>query len=271
MRSVSLCVLAMLLAGCGGAPDAWAESAPAHPSPQRPAWVAPVASPAAVEALAALRKRVYGRPFYAVASLTIRRPTGDRELLVRLHYRGPDRVLVRLAGSAREEGLTALRVSDGVHLWFPRAKLRLKLPSTLGAERLAGSDFAFTDLLALGADPDRWVPVEMVVDESGPEPRQLIRLHPADPSVTLYRETRLWLATADGLPLRMETVSLRGDVVRSVEMRRGPRAEYPLPTHWVARTAGPRGGTSELVFRFFEGDPPLDENLFTLAGLEMWR
>ena len=48
-------------------------------------------------------------------------------------------------------------------------------------------------------------------------------------------------------------------------------AEYPLPTHWVARTHGPRGGTSELLFRFFEGDPPLDGNLFTLAGLEMWR
>ena len=52
MRGWIALVLTLLLASCGGPPDAWAALPPTHASPQRPEWTAPVPSPAAVEALA---------------------------------------------------------------------------------------------------------------------------------------------------------------------------------------------------------------------------
>jgi hypothetical protein len=84
-----------------------------------------------------------------------------------------------------------------------------------------------------------------------------------------YAQVRLWVARAGHVPVRLEFVSEGGEVLREVTVERS--GEIPLPARWKARTFGPGGGESSLDFRFFERNPPVGDDLFTVERIRQWH
>lgn len=242
--------------------------------PQEAALAAPVPTPvssedrAAASVFSGLHSRLFGGPFFAVAILSIRRPGVSRNLIVRLYYRDSRRSLLRLDGSPREAGTIVLKRDSRIYLFFPRADLLLNLPASMGADRLFGSDFSVDDLLSLGAASSRFT-VTFAGEENMDGLACLrFRLVPRASS-SPYAEVRLWVARADHVPVRLEYVSAGGEVLREVTVERS--GEIPLPARWKARTFGPGGGESSLDFRFFERNPPVGDDLFTVERIRQWR
>ncbi|HEY2988948.1 MAG TPA: outer membrane lipoprotein-sorting protein [Candidatus Binatia bacterium] len=212
---------------------------------------------------------IFQRPFYASAALSIRRADVSRRLVLGLHYRDRTRSLVRVTGSAREMGTVILRKNERIYIFFPRADLLLNLPPLMSAFPLFGSDFSSDDLLAFADFGARFT-----VHRDGEENLSGIsslryRLAPHAGTTSPYSEIRLWVGRDGKQPLREEFISPEGKVLREVVMESDSR--LPFPARWRARTFGPRGGESELQFRFFERDPPTSDALFTVEGLRQWR
>jgi hypothetical protein len=254
---------------------------PPLPAPTQP----PDEDSRARELLEGLRERLFTRPFYAVASLHVRRPGIERHVLLRLHHRSPGHAFLRAdrpprdrtAGASspsdpplREQGMAALRVDGRVRVWFPAAEVQVDLPPSLGGDRLLGSDITYDDLLALGGGARGFVATYVAEEDRVGERCHHLRLVPSTPAVSLLDRIELWIAVADGLPLAQESHTRRAGLVRSLEMRRGASTQLPLPIHWTARTGTSGAFTSELDFRLFEFDPPVDADLFTLEGLTRW-
>ncbi len=213
--------------------------------------------------------KVFTRPFFATATLSVRRPAWQRNQRLWIYYRDPRRAFVRVISSSHESSTIALRKEDHVYLFFPRADLLLSLPLSMGAFPLFGSDFSADDLLGFGDLSSRFV-----VRSDGEETLSGVyalryRLAPRVKTASLYSEIKLWLARDSRLPLRQELISEQGKVLREVVMESDGR--FPFPTRWNATTYGSGGGESELVFGLFERDPPVKDELFTVAGLRSWR
>jgi hypothetical protein len=234
-----------------------------------PAAPPPADDPAAVALLGDLHRRILDRPFYAVGVLHTHRGGVDRELILRLYYRSRGVSLARIEGSPREDGTMVLRRDGRVVMFLPRADLVLDLPPSLGADRLFGSDFAVDDLLALGGGADAFAATLAADEDLGGVACRRVELRPRTPSSSPYGRVSIWVARDARTPTRMEFASDRGAVLRSVDLRGGDAGT--LPVNWTARTLAPRPGTSELEFRFFERDPPVPDDFFTVEGMRRWR
>ena len=100
-------------------------------------------------------------------------------------------------------------------------------------------------------------------------PCRRVDLWPRTPRAALTGRTSVWIDAATLLPRRVEVWSERGTRLRVIETAGATPAG--IPRTWRARTDGPRGGTSELEFRFLERDPPIEERFFTVEGVRSWR
>jgi outer membrane lipoprotein-sorting protein len=214
-------------------------------------------------------EKLFRKPFSAGAALSIRRPAWSRNLFLTLYYRDPARSLARITGSQREMGTVLLRSDGRVYLYFPRAELLLRLPPPLGSFPLFGSDFSGDDLLAFGDLAARFAVKSDGEETFSGTPALRYRLAPRDANASERGEIRLWVDRTSRLPLRQDFISPAGQIVREVTMESDGR--FPFPARWRARTFGPRGGESELLFRAFERDHPVSEKFFTVEGLRQWR
>jgi hypothetical protein len=213
--------------------------------------------------------KLFAKPFTTSAGLSIRRPAWSRKIGLTFYYLDPQRSLVRLTGSQRDMGTVALRSGGQVYFYFPRAELRLGLPSAVGALPLFGSDFSADDLLAFGDIATAWIVSDDGTETLSGVPARRYELKPRKPQNAAYGVVRLWVARDGGMPLREEFFSPAGALLREVTMESDGR--LPFPTRWHARTYGPRGGESELQFHSFDRDRPIRADLFTVEGLRQWR
>lgn len=235
----------------------------------RPVAPPPRDDPDAVALLADIRRRTLDRPFYAVGILHTHRDGVVRELTIRLYYRRRGVSLARIEGPPREDGTMVLRRDGRVVVYLPRADLALDLPPSSAGDRLFGSDFAVDDLLALGGAPETFAATFGADDDVGGLPCRRVELRPRTPASSMYGRVTLWIARDAKTPLRMEFADDRGATLRTVDMRGG--GEGMLPVRWTAQTHRPRPGGSELEFRFFERNPPVPEDFFTVEGMRRWR
>jgi hypothetical protein len=213
--------------------------------------------------------QLFRKPFYAGASLSIRRAAWSRTLSLAFLYRDRARSMIRVSGSQREMGTTVLRHGGRVYLYFPRAELLLSAPSALGAFPLFGSDFSSDDLLAFADLGSRFAVKSDGEETFSGTPALRYRLAPLGAAASAQGEIKLWVERDRRLPLREEFISATGQVVREITMESDGR--LPFPSRWRARTFGPRGGESELLFRSFERDHPMPADVFTAEGLRQWR
>jgi hypothetical protein len=252
------------------APTDAAASAPidvgARPRPASPTFVD---EPQAAALLAEVRARLVERPFYAVGILTTRRGDAVRVRTLRLHFRGPGVSLASIEGDPRDDGTIALRRDGRVTVLLPRSDVVLDLPPSMGGDRLFGSDFAVDDLLALGGGPDLFAATFGADGEIDGVVCRRVELRPRTSASTAVGRVDVWIARDSRTPMRLEQFSCRGAPLRRVEMR-GAGRDGP-PTNWTAESFGPRAGTSELEFRFFERDPPTPDDFFTVEGLRRRR
>lgn len=234
-------------------------------SPSTPPAPPPVDDPEAAALLADIRRKTLDRPFYAVGVLHTHRGGAVRELIVRLYYRRRGVSVARVEGPPREHGTTVLRRDGRVSVYLPRADLVLDLPPSAASDRLFGSDFAVDDLLALGGSSEHFAATfGLDADVNGVACRR-VELRPRTPASSTYGRVVVWIARDERTPLRMEFADPRGRTLRTVDMRGG--SESTLPARWTAQTFLPRPGGSELEFRFFERNPPVPEEFFTVEGM----
>jgi hypothetical protein len=245
-----------------------APPAPAARAP-RPAAPPPRDDPDAVALLADVRRHTLDRPFYAVGILHTHRDGVVRELTLRLYYLRRGVSLARVEGPPREDGTMVLRRDGRVVVYMPRADLVLDLPPSSAADRLFGSDFAVDDLLALGGSTEHFAATFGADGDVGGVACRRVELRPRTPASSMYGLVVLWIARDAKTPLRMEFADDRGALLRTVDMRGG--GEHSPPVRWTAQTLRPRPGGSELEFRFFERNPPVPEEFFTVEGMRQWR
>ena len=213
--------------------------------------------------------KIFARPFFASAILSIHRPSWQKSFPLWIYFGGRGRSMVRVGGPARGQGLVLLSRDKRVYLYFPGADLRLDLPSMMGSFPLFGSDFCADDFFAF-ADLSAKFIVQSDGEESlsGVETKRY-RLVPRARDTTLYAAARLWVSRSRGLPLRQEFISERGQVAREVVMEED--GALPFPSRWHATTFTAGSGSSELAFRVFERNPPVSADLYTVEGLRRWR
>ena len=213
--------------------------------------------------------KIFQQPFFASASLSIRRADWSRKLSLTFYYRDPTRSMVRVGGSEREMGTIALRRDGRVYFYFPRAELLVGLASGMGAFPLFGSDFSTDDLLAFGDVAARFAARSEGAETLSGVPALRYRLAPRDAKNSPYAAILLWVTRDGQTPLRQEFLSPDGKIAREILMESDGR--LPFPNRWKARTLGERGGESELAFHFFQRNAPLRDDLFTVEGLRQWR
>ena len=217
--------------------------------------------------LAELHARTFASPFYAVAVVTTQRGDLQRELWLRLHYRGPGHLLTQIDRSTRSEAKVALLQEGRMHLYFPKADLVVDVP-TGGGWRVFGTDFTVEDLFVLGADPSRYDAVVEGTERLDGVPCQRLLLLPRSAADSFDEEIRLWVSEDGHVPMRIEATAQGGRARRTLTLEGRPGL---LPHLWTVRSSGLREGKTVLDFRFFEIEPHIDPELFTVEQIKAWR
>lgn len=87
-----------------------------------------------------------GTSSYTDVTMTVHRPSWQRQMSMQSWTRGDDDALVRFTAPARDAGNATLKLGKDMWIFNPRLNQVLKLPASMMAQSWMGSDFSYNDL-----------------------------------------------------------------------------------------------------------------------------
>lgn len=83
---------------------------------------------------------------YTELTMTIRRPTWEREISISAWTRGREDALIRFTAPPKSAGVATLKRGDRMWTYAPRIGREFSLPSSMMSQQWEGSDFSYNDL-----------------------------------------------------------------------------------------------------------------------------
>lgn len=83
---------------------------------------------------------------YTELTMTIHRPTWEREMAISAWTRGREDALIRFTAPPKSAGVATLKRGDRMWTYAPRIGREFSLPSSMMSQQWEGSDFSYNDL-----------------------------------------------------------------------------------------------------------------------------
>jgi outer membrane lipoprotein-sorting protein len=140
----------------------------------------------------------------AQMTMTIVRPTWQREMSLKSWSKGDDYALILVTAPANEKGTTTLKRGDEVWNWLPRVERTIKLPRSMMSQSWMGSDLSNDDLvneISLVEDFDH-----RILQDTTLQGRTCwkIELIPHENVAVVYSKVIMYVDQRDYLQLRTE-------------------------------------------------------------------
>lgn len=226
-------------------------------------------APEGREILDRVEKLLWGSTVQGDYEMTITTPRWQRTLGLKVWMERPKRSFVRIVSPAKEAGIGSLRIGSEMWNYLPNVERIVKIPPSMMLQPWMGSDFSNDDLVKQSSILDDYShKILGSIQQDGAELWQ-IEATPRPDAAVVWGRIVYWVRRADGMPLREEFFSERGERVRMLvfsDIRRiGDRV---LPTRWEMRPDAKPGNSTTVVLKDAKFNQPVEDEIFSQRNLK---
>lgn len=213
-----------------------------------------------------------GKTSQAEMTMTVVRPTWQREMSMKTWSQGNDYAMVLITAPAKEKGIVYLKRVREVWNWIPSVERTIKMPPSMMSQSWMGTDFTNDDLVkesSIVEDYTHTLAGDTVID--GRACHKVV-MTPKPRAAVVWGEVRLWVDKKDDLMLRAEYYDEYGELVNTLVSSEvkllGGRL---LPTRTEMIPADKPGHKTVIVHRSIAFDQPIPEGFFTTQNITRVR
>lgn len=213
-----------------------------------------------------------GRTSQAEMTMTVVRPTWQREMSMRTWSEGTQNALVLITAPAKEKGIVYLKRGKEVWNWIPSVERTIKMPPSMMSQSWMGTDFTNDDLVKESSIVEDYTHIlagDSLID--GRACHKVI-MRPKPEAAVVWGEIRLWVDKKDFLMLRAEYYDEYGELVNTmvagdVQLLGGRL----LPTRMEMIPADKPGNRTVIQYRSIAFDQPIPPGFFTTQNITRVR
>src|SRR5262245_24686365 len=254
-------LLALLLAASPASSDTPPPDLPACPTSSDAPDVAPL--------IQRTERVLEGRSSIAVMSMTIKTPSYERTVKMKVWSKGRDFALIRvLEGGPRETGMMTLKREKQLWNYLPQAGRVMKLPSGMLGDSWMGSDFTNDDLVkGSSITKDFDAKVDGTVDVDGKKAWHVV-LVPRKDAVVVWGKVEMLVDRATCVPVEERFYDEEGKAVRRMtfsDFREVGWRHFPAK---MTVTPGEAGRETSISYDTIEFDVDIPDDTFSLHRLQ---
>ncbi|SMO80980.1 Outer membrane lipoprotein-sorting protein [Saccharicrinis carchari] len=140
----------------------------------------------------------------AVMTMTIKRPTYQRNLAFKNWTKGSSYAMTLVTAPAREKGQTFLKRDREMWNWNPRISRMIKLPPSMMSQGWMGSDFTNDDALKKSSIVEDYVHTLLGEEKVDRQYCYLIRLIPTEEAAVVWGKVMMWITKDEYLQMKVE-------------------------------------------------------------------
>lgn len=213
-----------------------------------------------------------GKTSQAEMTMTVVRPTWQREMGMKTWGQGNDHALALITAPAKEKGIVYLKRVREVWNWIPSVERTIKMPPSMMSQSWMGTDFTNDDLVRESSIVEDYTHVlagDTVID--GRACHKVV-MTPKPRAAVVWGKVLLWIDKKDDLMLRAEYFDeyceLVNTLVSSEVKLLGGRL---LPTRTEMIHADKPGHRTVIVTKSMVLDQPIPEGFFTTQNITRVR
>lgn len=209
-----------------------------------------------------------GKTSRAEMTLTVVRPSWQREMSMRTWSEGSDLALVLITAPAREKGIVYLKRGKEVWNWIPSVERTIKMPPSMMGQSWMGTDFTNDDLVKESSIVRDYV--HKFAGDSTIDGRYCRRvvMTPRPEAAVVWGRVLAWIDPKDLLILRTEYYDEYGGLVNTMitgDVRDlGGRL---LPARMEMIPADKPGQRTIITYRSITFDEPIATGFFTTQNI----
>ncbi|MFM8269174.1 MAG: outer membrane lipoprotein-sorting protein [Pseudomonadota bacterium] len=162
-------------------------------------------------------KQMRGNSSQSTMRMVIKRPTYERELLLRAWAVGLEKAVVEILKPAKEEGVVSLRLEQNMWNYLPKTDQVVRVPSSLMLQSWMGSDFTNDDLMKASSLSRDYTHTILKNEMIRGENTVLIECLPRPNAPVVWGKVLYWARTEDNLPVRQRFYDDKGKLVRTLD------------------------------------------------------
>ena len=228
--------------------------------------------PDAAAIVRAADEHARGNTSQAEMTMTVVRPTWQREMSMVTWSEGTQNALVLITAPAREKGIVYLKRGKEVWNWIPSVERTIKMPPSMMSQSWMGTDFTNDDLVresSIVEDYTHTLAGDSTID--GRSCHKVV-MRPKPEAAVVWGEVRLCIDKKDHLMLRAEYYDEYGELVNTmvagdVQLLGGRL----LPTHMEMLPADKPGQKTVIRYRRITFDQPIPPGFFTPQNIPKVR
>ncbi len=213
-----------------------------------------------------------GRTSQAEITMTVVRPTWQREMTMRTWSEGTQNALVLITAPVKEKGIVYLKRGKEVWNWIPSVERTIKMPPSMMSQSWMGTDFTNDDLVKESSIVEDYTHIlagDSLID--GRACHKVI-MRPKPEAAVVWGEVRLWVDKKDFLMLRADYFDEYGELVNTmvagdVQLLGGRL----LPTRMEMIPADKPGQRTVIQYRSITFDQSLPAGFFTTQNITRVR
>lgn len=208
----------------------------------------------------------------AEMTMTIVRPTWQREMSLKSWSKGDDYALILVTSPANEKGTATLKRGNEVWNWLPRVERTIKLPRSMMSQAWMGSDMSNDDLVNEISIVDDYE--HRILQDTTIQGRTCwkIELIPHDDVAVVYSKVFMYVDQQDYLQLRIEEYDEEGYLVNvmtasQIEMMDGK----PFATRMELTPMEEEGHLTIIQYQRIEFNVDLSNQFFSVQNMKRIR
>lgn len=210
-----------------------------------------------------------GDEMYAEMTMTIVRPTWEREMSLTSWSLGTNRAMMLVTAPARDAGTVFLKRDREVWNWVPQLERVIKMPPSMMSQSWMGTDFTNDDLVR-ESSVIRDYTHEIVGEELIMGRRcVIIELTPLPDAPVVWGRVKIWVDRKDNLQLKIESFDELGLLVQTLEtVEIGEMGGRTVPMEVEILPADEPGYKTILRYEALNFEPGLQDSFFTVSQMQ---
>jgi outer membrane lipoprotein-sorting protein len=223
----------------------------------------------ALEYLQNAEEVMRGSELRAEMTMTIVRPTWEREMSLTSWAMGQDRAMMVITAPARDAGTVFLKRDREVWNWVPQLERVIKMPPSMMAQSWMGTDFSNDDLVRESSVIRDYTPTLIGSEAVMGSSCVIVELIPLPDAPVVWGKVLMWIDEVNFLQLKVESYDEFGDLVQTLEVLEiGEMGGRNLPISVQVVPSDEPGHRTIMRYNALDFSPGLEELFFTISQMQ---
>ena len=228
--------------------------------------------PTAKEIVRKSTEKLIGNTSQGEMKMTIVRPTWKREITMKSWSLGEDYALILITSPARDKGTAFLKREKEVWNWQPTIDRSVKLPPSMMAQSLMGSDFTNNDLVDQAATIDDYSHKLLGSEKIGDRDCYKVELIPNEETAVVWGKIISWIDKKDFMQLKAEFYDEEDYLVNTMNGSDVKKiGGKMLPAKLTITPADEPENRTIVEYLSLEFDKPIKKSFFSVQNMKRVR